>query len=57
MRPSKGYLKNSDICAQRGRGQMDASVNILRFIMFIMERGILRRFLKQPVEWTIPNQF
>ena len=35
---------------------MYASVKILSFIMFIMERGILRRLLKQPVEWTKKRQ-
>lgn len=31
---------------------MDARVQILSFILFTIEKGILRRFLKQPVEWT-----
>ena len=31
---------------------MDARVKILSFILFTIEKGILRRFLKQPVEWT-----
>lgn len=31
---------------------MEARVQILSFILFTIEKGILRRFLKQPVEWT-----